>query len=378
MSSDTSKAQDAGEIRKAKSLEARLLAASKTKPASADNRLTKLYRHEADLLGEVRGILDSLKSQMIRVKTEGVRENVEKITALFDVLVKSRDDIKAEYRVRSASERTKAETSSTETKVADRVAASEAKILEALAAVNKRLDTQDAIINGRAQHVVPGENTSAPWTEVVKKPARAKPLPAVAKPGPVTTVPRVAKSLPRAVVIKRGDASFADTVKNIRRKIDAEAVGDAISKVRETRNGNVLIEVLGGSDKAEAVRKEVEKSLGPGESVRSLEPRSLLQLRDLDCVTNGDDIMEAIARKLGTGAEDVKVLSVRPTYGGEQSALVLVPSEAAAKLIAKGRIRVGMINSRVREAQKITRWFRCFEEGHEFRNCKGADRSKDC
>lgn len=56
------------------------------------------------------------------------------------------------------------------------------------------------------------------------------------------------------------------------------------------RNGNVIFELLGGSDNAETVRREVEKSLGPGESVCSLEPRSLVQLRDLDCVTNGEDI----------------------------------------------------------------------------------------
>lgn len=71
--------------------------------------------------------------------------------------------------------------------------------------------------------------------------------------------------------------------------------------------------------------------------------------------------------------DDVKVLSVRPTYGGEQSTVVLLLREAAAKILPNGRIRVGMVNSRVREAPKITRCFRCLEERHDSRKCKDVD-----
>lgn len=67
--------------------------------------------------------------------------------------------------------------------------------------------------------------------------------------------------------------------------MDTGVVGDSIAKVRETRNGNVLIEVIGGSETAEVVCKKVEKTLRPGESARSLEQRTLIQIRDLDCAT---------------------------------------------------------------------------------------------
>lgn len=72
-------------------------------------------------------------------------------------------------------------------------------------------------------------------------------------------------------MIKRGESSFSDTVKNIRTKVNAEAIGDSILKMRETRNGNVLIEILGGNEATEVVKKKIEKALGLGESVRSLE-----------------------------------------------------------------------------------------------------------
>lgn len=94
-------------------------------------------------------------------------------------------------------------------------------------------------------------------------------------------------------MVKRGELSFVEIVKNIRANVNADIIGDTISKIRETRNGNVLIEILGGSDTAERVKKEVEKSLGPGESVRFLEQRTLIQLRDLDCVTTKKDVVEA-------------------------------------------------------------------------------------
>lgn len=109
-----------------------------------------------------------------------------------------------------------------------------------------------------------------------------------------------------------------------------------------------------------------------------MEQRSLVQLRDLDCTATKTDVEEAMCREIGTDVGDIRVLGVMPTYGGEQSALVLIPRDAAVKLLDKGRIRVGLVYSRVREGRKITRCFKCLQEGHESRDCKGADRSRNC
>lgn len=68
----------------------------------------------------------------------------------------------------------------------------------------------------------------------------------------------------------------------------------------ETRNGNFLIEVKGGAKAVDVVRSEVEKSLGPGVFVRSLEQRRLIELVDIDCVTTKEEIVKAFIRNFGT------------------------------------------------------------------------------
>lgn len=254
-------------------------------------------------------------------------------------------------------------------------------------AVGKRLDGHDALITGlidhgaapRVQKSIPGAgNAIEKWTDVVRKPTKIKKQTATTPPTVGTNAPRPVRPLPRAVVIKRGESSFAETVKNIRAQVNVDIISDSISKMRDTRNGNVLIEILGGSDKAETDRSELEKSLEPRESIRSFEQRSLLQLIDLDCVTTKEDMVEVLCKELGITTEDIKVLSVMPVFAGEQTAIVLIPRQAATKLLGRGRMRVGLAYSRVREAQKLTRCYKCQEEGHETRKCTGVDRTKDC
>lgn len=189
------------------------------------------------------------------------------------------------------------------------------------------------------------ENKLEKWTDVVKKRTKVKRPTVTGQPERSAPVMRLTRSLLKVVVVKRGELSFADSVKNMRSKVDANVVGDSISKIRQTRNEDVLIEILGCSEMAENIRREVQKSLGPGEAVKFLEPRSLVQLRDLDCVTTKDDIVDAINWEIGTSNENVKRLSIRSKYGGEQSAMVLIPREGTVKLISKGWIRVRLVYS---------------------------------
>lgn len=95
-------------------------------------------------------------------------------------------------------------------------------------------------------------------------------------------------------------------------------------------------------------------------------------------MTSTEDVAEAIAKETGVPPEDVKVLNVRLGFASKQMATVLLSRATAKKLADKGRLRVGLVYARVREVPRLTRCFRCLEEGHETRQCKGEDRSKDC
>lgn len=51
--------------------------------------------------------------------------------------------------------------------------------------------------------------------------------------------------------------------------------------------------------------------------------------------------MEAVQRDYGVNPEDATVLNIRPIYGEEQTAVLLILSEVATRILSKGRIRVG-------------------------------------
>lgn len=122
------------------SLEAKLQLSSKTKTPNPEDHLARLFKRKNEVILEVQGTLEVLKGLMTRVKTDEVKDNVNKLTPLFDVLVNSRNDIKAECRTMVAEERTRVDSLAVDTKTLDRVAATEMKILDDLDAVNKWLD----------------------------------------------------------------------------------------------------------------------------------------------------------------------------------------------------------------------------------------------
>lgn len=134
-------------IRKKMSLESKLLATSRTKQADPEDRLARLTKRENEVIQDIKAVLDALKPLMVRVKMDGVREQVEKMGTLFEELLKKRSEIKSEYRVIRAGDKTKAETLFGDSKTLDRVAASETRILEALKAVSMRMDTHEKQIN---------------------------------------------------------------------------------------------------------------------------------------------------------------------------------------------------------------------------------------
>lgn len=84
------------------------------------NYLPNYHKRETMIIGEIRGTLDSLKGKMSKVTTDSIRDNVEKLSGLFDALVRSRDNIKSEFRIRMARERSRADVHVVDNKITDR------------------------------------------------------------------------------------------------------------------------------------------------------------------------------------------------------------------------------------------------------------------
>ncbi|VVC39004.1 Hypothetical protein CINCED_3A006909, partial [Cinara cedri] len=139
--------------------------------------------------------------------------------------------------------------------------------------------------------------------------------------------------------------------------------------------GGLLIEVRGGSTQVEAISAEVEKATGPDVQVRTMGSKSTIEIMDMDEWSTSADVCDAVAAASTCSESDIKVLRIRKLLGRSQAAIVLAPTEVTRKVISYGRLRVCMVNCRVRECEEKTRCFRCLSFGYHSRSCTGVDRS---
>lgn len=92
-----------------------------------------------------------------------------------------------------------------------------------------------------------------------------------------------------------------------------------ISKLRQTRSGELLIEINGDSNSAELVRAEVKRTLGPGSLVRKIKNSTEVELRDIDCMAITEEILDAISREIGTDPTGARVATLRKASGDTQT-----------------------------------------------------------
>lgn len=102
----------------------------------------------------------------------------------------------------------------------------------------------------------------------------------------------------KAIEVNKGEELFTDVVRRIRSNIDIDKTSESISKIRETKKGNIFIEIKSGSDAAENVQREVEKSIGTDTYVRRIRHRQLVELHNLDCITSEIYIEEAVQARI--------------------------------------------------------------------------------
>lgn len=375
---------------------------------------------------------------MNKIRSDGVKENVDKLGGLLEMLVRSGEAVRSGCREMFAGDKARADSPVLEKKILERVAASETNVLNALEAISKRIDKQDMLISnlalesqnkgpgvgeisndGPTARIATGDKLNSlqealaghgvkldkviecmdgdnkeKWTDVVRKSRglrtkktggtdSVRPVTAdAARPGifpvdqPKKAPTKPVCSRPLAVMVSDDKEQFPELLSTIRRSVNPDVTGNSIARIRKTGTGKLLIEINGDAKAAESVKAEVERSLGPMARVRKLEDTSAVEIRDLDGMTTGDEVVRAAMEQTGEGV--VRLVSIREVNGGARAAVVVLSKIAARRICAEGRLRVGLVYARVRQAELPARCFRCLAFGHLSRDCQGVDRSKRC
>lgn len=222
----------------------------------------------------------------------------------------------------------------------------------------------------------PGMDTASEaeeWTEVNRRKVRKK------------TEMRKAKSnkkpRPEAIIIEKcGELSYADILRTVKNDPNLKELGENVTRIRRSQKGDIVLELTRGTDKKGADYKvKVKNALGDHAAVRTISQESTIECRDLDEITDKQDICMALTNQFGiANVNESAIKSLRKGYGGTQTATISLPVETVNKLLEAGKVKIGWTVCRLREIIHPRSCFKCWEFGHLARECKNDDKSKLC
>ncbi|XP_046681479.1 uncharacterized protein LOC124368248 [Homalodisca vitripennis] len=193
--------------------------------------------------------------------------------------------------------------------------------------------------------------------------------------------PRLKKPRPEAILIKPlGGRSFADVLGQIKTQAKPEETETTIKSIRRTQNGDVLLE-LGKSRDKDGFAASLKAALGDKGSIRTLQPRCSVEIRDLDALSTEDEVIKALKKalpELPGEAGGLKVWLTKPNRSQQRMAIAELGEKHANKLLSLQHLRFGWVSCRLKQRVIVQRCYRCLAFGHSSRTCRGPDRSFNC
>ena len=102
--------------------------------------------------------------------------------------------------------------------------------------------------------------------------------------------------------------------------------------MRKTKTGDVLVELKEPSDKIGFFSQEVKRVLDEQAKVKDLASKRVIQILDLDCLTEPTDVLNAIKGKV-EDAEIVRVTISESNAREQRAAYVDLDERSAFKLV---------------------------------------------
>lgn len=140
------------------------------------------------------------------------------------------------------------------------------------------------------------------------------------------------------------------------------------------RRKDVLVELGAGAEKKDIFAENLRKSFGQNASVRSVEPMTTLEIKDLDSLTTEEEVKTVLGEALNEAEFAYGVYITRENSPNQKMAIFSVPEKKAVILLKKTQIIIGLVSCRISRKAMVTRCFRCFGYGHRQMDCKGPNR----
>lgn len=198
------------------------------------------------------------------------------------------------------------------------------------------------------------------------------------KKSPTVGTPSVKKKPNHeTLIVKMEDKSYADLLKTVKNSVNPSDIGVDVRNVMKSRNGELILTVGNGKDKAEVLKNEISSKL-PAAKISVLKRTKVIHLKGMDEVVTENEIKEAILKKAAIKPENYEVRKLRPAFGNKQNATIIITETDAQKLTDLSSIRIGWTECKITERKMELKCFRCWGLGHRKNQCKGPNREHLC
>lgn len=180
----------------------------------------------------------------------------------------------------------------------------------------------------------------------------------------------------KGLVIKTGDRSFSEVVKELKKNVQPDALGVIVRSVKSTRGGDIHLQYIETKIGAKEAFSKSITNVDCIQEINHLQKWKGVVITEIEEGAEKDDVSDILIKELGLSPSDLRLNDFRPSRFGTKMVTAYLPVKAATDLIGIGRIRIGWTFCRVKEKIDPDFCSRCQRFGHTAKACKESTPAK--
>ncbi|CAH1107108.1 unnamed protein product [Psylliodes chrysocephalus] len=149
------------------------------------------------------------------------------------------------------------------------------------------------------------------------------------------------------IILKTEGKDYASALRSIRETVNLERIGVKVKNIRKTAQGDVMLEVLGGKEKAQAFKGAIEKE-NDGSKVEIRRDTSTIYISDIEADITEEDIRQVIIGNCRKIEGEIQI-KMRENRNGNQNAMITIDRDAARNILRRETLKIGWMSCRKRK-----------------------------